>query len=129
MLAVLRFGLSGYWVNSYMGGAAAASGGARILGALPRLKRKVRPWDGFLMGLGLVILANSRAYEGLVLSLPVGLALFAQLLMNRRAPVKAQILRVLLPIAVVLTLPGLPMGYDFLRATASSVAMPHYVHP
>lgn len=128
MLAVLRFGLSGYWVNSYMGGAVAATGGALILGALPRLKRNVRPWDALLMGLGLVILANSRAYEGLVLSLPVGLALFAQLLLNRRAGVKAQILRVLVPIGVVLTLAGLAMGYYFWRVTGSPVRMPYEVN-
>ena len=80
------------------------------------------------MGLGLVLLANSRAYEGLVLSLPVGLALFAQLLMNRRAGVKAQILRVLLPIAIVLTLAGLAMGYYFWRVTGSPVRMPYEVN-
>src|SRR5260370_12057806 len=83
MLTVLRFDLTGYWVNSYMGGAVAALGGALILGALPRLTRRARTQDALLMGFGLVLLANSRAYEGLVLSLPVGLALFAQLLLNR----------------------------------------------
>jgi hypothetical protein len=128
MLTVLRFDLSGYWVNSYMGGAVAALGGALILGALPRLTRKARTQDALLMGLGLVLLANSRAYEGLVLSLPVGLALFAQLLMNRRAGVKAQLLRVLLPIAIVLTLAGLAMGYYFWRVTGSPVRMPYQVN-
>jgi hypothetical protein len=128
MLAILRFGISGYWVNSYMGGAVAATGGALILGALPRLKRKVRTRDALLMGLGLVILANSRAYEGLVLSLPVGLALFAHLLTTRGAALRTRILRVLLPIAVMLTLAGLAMGYYFWRGTGSPVRMPYEVN-
>ncbi|MGH2368964.1 MAG: hypothetical protein ACRDI2_12260 [Chloroflexota bacterium] len=128
MLTVLRFGLSGYWVNSYMGGAVAAIGGALILGALPRLTRRARTQDALLMGLGLVLLANTRPYEGLVLSLPVGLTLFAQLLMNRRAGGKTQILRVLLPIALVLTLAGAVMGYYFWRVTGSPVRMPYEVN-
>lgn len=128
MLAILRFGISGYWVNSYMGGAVAATGGALILGALPRLKRNLRPRDALIMGLGLVILANSRAYEGLVLSLPVGLALFACLFRDRRAALKAPILRVILPIAVMLTLAGLAMGYYFWLVTGSPVHMPYQVN-
>ena len=128
VLAVLRFGLSGYWVNSYMGGAVAAIGGALILGALPRLKRKARPRDALLMGSGLVILANSRPYEGLVLSLPVGAALLAWLLMDRRVGLKHRILRVVLPIAVVLLLAGAAMGYYFWCVTGSAVRMPYQVN-
>ena len=128
MLTILRFGLSGYWINSYMGGAVAAIGGALILGALPRLTRTARAQDAFLMGLGLILLANSRPYEGLVLSLPVGLTLFAQLLMNRRAGGRAQLLRVLLPIALILTLAGAAMGFYFWRVTGSPVRMPYEVN-
>ena len=128
MLAVLRFGISGYWINSYMGGAVAATGGALILGALPRLKRNARPWDAALMGLGLVILANSRAYEGLVLSLPVGLALFAQLATKRRPAPTTRILRVFLPIVVMLAFAGLAMGYYFWRGTGNPFRMPYEVN-
>jgi hypothetical protein len=128
VLAVLRFGLSGYWVNSYMGGAVAATGGALILGALPRLKRKARPRDALLMGSGLIILANSRPYEGLVLSLPLGVALFAWLLTDRRVGPKDLILRVVLPIALVLLLVGAAMGYYFWSVTGSAIRMPYQVN-
>jgi len=127
MLAVLRFGLSGYWVNSYMGGAVAGIGGALILGALPRLEKNARMRDALVMGSGLVLLANSRAYEGLVLSLPVGAALVAWLLTGRRPAFKDRCLRVALPIVLVLALAGTAMGYYFWRVTGNPLRMPYEV--
>jgi hypothetical protein len=75
MLAVLRLGLFSYWVNSYYGGAVAAIGGSLVLGALPRILRTARIRDGMLMSLGIVILANSRPYEGVLVCIPVIFAL------------------------------------------------------
>ncbi len=127
ILAVLRLGVSGYWINSYMGGAVAAIGGALILGALPRLIRTPRIGHALLMGIGLVLLANSRAYEGLVLSLPVAAALFAGWLLRSRAHARTWVLRGVLPIALVLTLAGTAMGYYFWRVTGSAIRMPYQV--
>ncbi len=62
LLVVLRFGVFGYWANSYWGGAAGAIGGALVLGALPRIKQLQRARDALLMGTGLAILVNSRPY-------------------------------------------------------------------
>jgi hypothetical protein len=74
-LAVIRVGLFSYWMNSYWGGAPAAIGGALALGALPRLWKRSRPRDGALLGIGLVLLANARPYEGFFFSLPILAAL------------------------------------------------------
>ncbi len=128
MLAVIRFGLTGYWINSYMGGAVAAAGGALILGALPRIKATAHPRDALLMGLGLVALANSRAYEGLVLSLPVGVALLAHVWRSRDARRRRLLLRAVTPLLLILTVAGLAMGYYFWRVTGSPVRMPYEVN-
>jgi len=71
--SVIRFGLVSYWINSYMGGSAAALGGALALGALPRLRREIKPSAAVAFVLGLLILANSRPLEGFLFSVPLGI--------------------------------------------------------
>ena len=74
-LAILRLALFSYWVNQYWGGAVPALAGALVLGALPRIRRTFRARDFFWMALGMAILANSRPYEGLLVSIPAVIAL------------------------------------------------------
>src|SRR5207253_834892 len=59
-LAVLRLGLFSYWVNSYYGGAAPAIGVALVLGAVPRLLRRVRTRELMILAGGAIVLAVSR---------------------------------------------------------------------
>jgi len=127
-LAVIRFSLAGYWVNSYWGGAVAAIGGALVLGAWPRIRRYQRVRHALLMGLGLAILANSRPYEGFVFSLPVAVVLFAWLFRRRGAEMQSALRRVVLPLTLLLAMAAGAMGYYFWRGTGSPFRMPYQVN-
>ncbi len=113
-LAVIRLGLFSYWMNSYWGGAPAAIGGALALGALPRLWKRSRPVDGALLGLGLVLLANSRPFEGFFFSLPI----LAVLLWRLPKP------RALVPLACVLAAGALATAYYNWRITGDAFQLP-----
>jgi len=128
LLAVIRLGTFSYWANSYWGGAVAATGGALVLGSLPRIKRSQRLGDALLMGMGFAIVANSRPYEGLFLGLPVAGALAAWMLGKNRPPLRLALMRVVAPLLLVLVLTGLAMGYYFWRTTGSPVDTPYLVN-
>ena len=70
LLPVFRFGVF-EWAGDSPGGAPAAIGGALVMGALPRIIRRHRLRDALLVALGIGMLANSRPYEGFLLSLAV----------------------------------------------------------
>src|SRR5262249_29044742 len=120
-------GAFSYWADSYWGGALIATGGALVMGALPRIKSSQKIRDALLMGLGLGILANTRPFEGLLFSLPVAAALSLWAL-SGRTPFRVVFRRVLLPLSLLLIGIGLGMGLYFYRVTGSPLRMPYEVN-
>src|SRR6266404_4971361 len=128
ILAVVRLGTFSYWANSYWGGAAAALGGALVLGALPRIKEKLRVRDAAWMGIGLVLLFNSRPYESLFLTAPIAIALLVWLLKNDEHRIQKKILRVILPLGIIVTVTIAAMALYFWKTTGQPFRPPYLVY-
>lgn len=138
MLAVLRLGILSYWMNSYFASSAAALGGALVLGAWPRLKGKARVRDAVLLALGLVLMANSRPYEGFLLSIPVAVAFAAWLggkdcfgtahSVKNDVALRRRWLRAALPVTAVLLIFGSLMAYFNYRVTGTPLRMAYQVN-
>lgn len=116
------------WSQTYWGGDLALFGGALVLGAYPRLRRRCRAGDALAMAAGLAILANTRPYEGFVTSLPVAAAMVVWLLGQRRPPWRVAALRIVLPLVLTLTVVAAWMGYYNLRVTGRVSRMPYQAY-
>lgn len=121
-------GIFGYWSQSYWGGAVAAFGGALLFGSLRRLWDKPSVPLSLVFGAGLAVLANSRPYEGFLTAIPVAVALTYWLLKKREVPLKMKVCRVIIPVAVLMTITGAWMGFYNWRVTGDPFTMPYQVH-
>ena len=119
VLVVMRFAVFSYWSDSYWGGAIAAAAGALVLGAFPRIKRRLRLFDVLAMGAGLAILANVRPYEGFVLCLPVAVGLLVWMAGRQGPTLSESLKRLVLPLAVILSMTLASMAYYNWRVTGN----------
>jgi hypothetical protein len=126
-LAALKLGIASYWMNSYWGGAAAAIGGALVLGALPRIAKTARIGDVIALGLGVAILANSRPYEGFLFCIPAASWVVWWLAgkIEPPKPLRVRLGQVVLPLAAMLLLTAAFMGYYNWRLTGNPLLLPH----
>jgi hypothetical protein len=132
VLATIKFGVASYWMNSYWGGAAAAIGGALVLGALGRISKHPTAKNGLVLGFGIAFLANSRPYEGLLFCVPAAVWFIwwlataenrsAQHTVASSARARA---KVLVSVLIVLTAAAAFMGYYNWRLTGNALLMPH----
>jgi len=125
-ITLARISILGYWMNSYWGGAVAASAGCLLLGALPRIARRVNSKDFLLAAVGLVFLANTRPYEGLVMSVAAVMMLLVWRWRRQWGLSLADLLslRCLLPLLLVCGTAMLLAAYYNHRVTGSAVTMP-----
>lgn len=128
VLIVFRIVIFSYWMESYWGGAVAATGGALVLGALPRIFKYYRSRDALIMGAGAVLLANSRPYEGFLFCVPVGVAMIAWLWSSRSPAFNITGQRILLPLLCMLALTAVSVGYYNWRVTGSPLLLPHALY-
>ncbi len=127
-LAVIRLGTFSYWANSYWGGAVAATGGALVLGALPRIRQSRRLRHALFMGLGLALIASSRPYEGVFFGIPVLVALLYWFSRLKRQELKVAAVRIAAPLLAVAMLTAAGMTYYFWRTTGKPFTPPYLVN-
>jgi hypothetical protein len=119
--------LSG-WGYGYWGGQAGLIGGALVYGAWPRLRRAPRWPLAAVLAAGLAILANSRPFEGMLVSLPIAVVLLRWLFGKQRPAPSVAFLHVVLPIVAILAATTAAMIYYNERVTDDPFKMPYQVH-
>jgi hypothetical protein len=116
------------WSHGYWGGSVAMGGGALLLGAFRRILYRLRSRDAWLMGLGMAILANSRPYEGMVLSLLVVIGLFVWIIKSGKPSVSELSRRFVLPVTITLALTFAGIGFYNLKVTGSVFCLPYSIY-
>jgi hypothetical protein len=128
VLAIPRLGFLSYWTNGFWSACLPALGGALVLGALPRVKQHLRWRDSVIMAIGLFILANSRPYEGLLLSVGVAIALLAWMFGKDGPPLRISFARIVLPLVFALTPLAVWTGYYYYRVTGNPFRMTYDIN-
>jgi hypothetical protein len=116
------------WSHEYWGGSIPTLAGALLLGGATRLLRRPRITDALLLSTGIALLANSRPYEGFILTLVTLLVLSIQFFRARRKQWGPLIKRAILPSTIVLSLVAWSMAYHNHRVTGSALKLPYLVH-
>lgn len=122
LAAALQFGVFGLWMNSYFGGAAAATAGALVLGSIVRMHQvgKARS-SAALCALGIVTLFASRPFEALIWSLVALVSLF-----YLKKPARPRLAVVLPPFAIIFLTGAAALAF-YNRAITGNLALPPYL--
>lgn len=121
-------GIESYWAQSYWGGAVSAFAGVLVFGSLRRIARKPNIFHSLIIGCGIVMLLNSRPFEGTITLLPV-FSLLAFWAFRKNRQVRASFIRMtLLPLLIIGIITIIFMGYYNKRITGSIFVTPYQVY-
>jgi hypothetical protein len=121
-------GLGGYWAQSYWGGALAATGAALVLGGVRYALKDPSIHRSILTGVGLAVLANTRPYEGLLVSICAGSMLLAGLMRVSDLNYNPVRRKIILPLVLTGTVTLAWMGFYNFRLTGNMFRLPYQVH-
>jgi hypothetical protein len=126
--AILTLGVSTYWAQSYWGGMLAASGGALLFGGMRRTWRAPHLVPSLLMGLGVVLLAMTRPYEGLLVCICAAPVIGWWLIASRRVPLETKLVRWMVPFVSVQLVGGAALAAHNRAVTGAWWQLPYQVH-
>ena len=116
------------WGMDYWGGSLSVLGGALAFGAFLRLRARPRVGTALIFGLGLVILAVSRPFEGAVLGASLGVILLATTLRPGTLPISQAMSEFWLPVGACLAVAGVLLAIYNASVTGSPWLMPYALY-
>ncbi len=128
LFAVFHPGLQIVWGQSYWGGNLALAGASLLLGALGRLTAKMDIRLAVIAGIGTVLLANTRPFEGAVLTVMVGMALTLKCCAHPNWKLGPFIWRVIVPGLVVVAVGAAGMLVYNNAVSKNCFKMPYQIH-
>lgn len=128
LLMVIQIGVYSYWSQTYWGGMVAALGGALFFGAIHRLWAKLSWPNAILMAIGLVILANSRPFEGFLAALPASFFFLRRIWAERLWKQRTLWRNFAIPAGAVLLFGAVLTGAYNKAITGSALKPPYLLH-
>jgi hypothetical protein len=127
LLCALRVGVLSYWMNSYMGGAVPAMGGALALGAVVRIWRRRQFSHSITWALGVAMVVLSRPYDAAVLGCATS-AMLVWFLRKSGTSARTVCIRVGLPALVVFAACAGFIAYNDYRVTGHALTLPYQAY-
>ena len=128
LIWMIQYGIFSYWSQSYWGGMVPALGGALAFGAARRLWDRFSWPNSIWLGLGVIVLVNSRPVEGFLALLLICIVSLRYSLRDRLWKRAEFLTRCVLPAGVVLA-SGAFLTCTYNRAvTGSAWKPPHLLH-
>ena len=104
VMSAATLGTTTYWAQSYWGGMIAAGGAALVFGGLRRTLRSPTVVSSAIMGIGVVVIAMTRPFEGFLALLPSAMLLARWLFVNRALTLQQRLTRFILPAGTVVAI-------------------------
>lgn len=131
LVAVTHPSLHLFWGHSYWGGAVALTGASLLLGSFARVTDELSTKQSILASIGILLLANSRPFEGAVLTLMVSIGLAVRFVTKRQEQSFTWSMlsrKLITPAGIVLTIGATAMLTYNVQITGDALKMPYQVH-
>ena len=117
-----------YWGHGFWGGQLAMTGGCMLLGSFKRALSSATLRDGLIAGIGCALMANTRPFEGALLTIIVACSLLFSIKVRKISQPRQDWLRLAAAYAAVLVLTGFFIAFYNHRVTGNWHTLPYMVH-